>query len=52
MLHIFLDEPNILIKGSEKVICGETAQFDAEVEQKPPNGRSHGKQRQEIPQQT
>lgn len=31
MLQIFLDEPDILIKGAEKVVCGETAQFDAEV---------------------
>lgn len=34
LFHYVSDEKAILIYGPEQVLCGETAQFDAEVEQR------------------
>lgn len=34
LFHYVPDERVILINGPEQVLCGETAQFDAEVEQR------------------
>lgn len=33
MLNIFLIGPGIWIKGKDEVICGDTAEFEAEVKQ-------------------